>query len=322
MGCPDWPKCFGRYIPPVNEAQLPANYRTSYIDKQLKKNQRFAKVLDALGYYKLAAKVKSDKSAENRQQEEFNPVKTWTEYLNRLVGFVTGILLLGTFFYSISYIKKSKIIVFLSLMNLLLVVFQAWLGSIVVSSNLLPWIVTVHMLTALVILAISIYTWHKAKLLNENNKIQSNFIVVIITCIALILDIIQITIGTEVREKIDEYAAKLNGDNRQSWVNSTGEILLNHKNMALAVIVINVILYLLLKKNFKKSSLQRQLMSTTFILIMLQVFVGVLLSYWNLPPIAQIAHILLASLLFSVQFYLLLNLFRSSENLGDTYHVA
>lgn len=322
MGCPDWPKCFGRYIPPTSESQLPENYRTSYIEKQLKKNQRFAKVLEAFGYTSLASKVKADTSIANRQQEEFNPTKTWTEYINRLVGVVTGILLLATAFYSFSYLKKSKWIVFLSLFNLLLIVFQAWLGSVVVSSNLVPWIVTVHMLVALAILAISIYTWHKSKYLQNQSKVTTQILVITVTAIALLLDIIQITIGTEVREKIDEYAVKLNGGSRQSWVNGANEVLFNHKNIALSVMAINIILYLLLKKYYKRSSIQRQLMSTTFILIMLQIFAGVLLSYLGLPPIAQVAHILLASLLFGAQFYLMLNLFTSAENQGELNYVG
>ncbi len=322
MGCPDWPKCFGRYIPPTEESQLPQNYRTNYIKKQLKKNQRFAKILEAFGYTSLASKVKSDTLVSNRQQEEFNPTKTWTEYVNRLVGVVTGMLLLATAFCSIAYFKKSKRIVLLSLFNLLLIVFQAWLGSVVVSSNLVPWIVTVHMLVALAILAISIYTWHKSRYLQNQYKNTTQAVVILVTALALVLDIIQITIGTEVREKIDEYAAKLNGGSRQSWVNGANEILFNHKNIALGVIIINVLLYVLLKKYYKRSSLQRQLMSTTFILIMLQIFAGVLLSYLGLPPVAQIAHILLASLLFGAQFYLLLNLFTSAGNQGDSNYVV
>lgn len=317
MGCPDWPKCFGRYIPPTKEAQLPKNYRTGYVEKQLKKNQHFANVLEFFGYKSLAIKVKSDAFvATAGQQEEFNPFKTWTEYINRLIGVITGILLLATAFYSFTYLKKNNLIVFLSLFNLILIFFQAWLGSIVVSSNLVPWIVTVHMLIALLILAISIYTWHKVKSLQvEKANMQVSSFIKIITFLALVFDVVQITIGTEVREKIDEYAAKLNGDNRQNWVNGAEKILFDHKNMALAVIVINIILYLILRKHFEKSSIQRQLMSISFIFIMLQVLAGVTLSYWNLPPIAQALHILLASLLFGTQFYLLLNVFKSVQNL-------
>lgn len=317
MGCPDWPRCFGRYIPPTKEAQLPKNYRTSYLEKQLKKNQHFASVLEFFGYNSLAIKIKLDTFvATGGQQEEFNPLKTWTEYINRLIGVITGILLLTTAFYSFTHLKKNNLIVFLSLFNLILIVFQAWLGSIVVSSNLVPWIVTVHMLVALLILAISIYTWHKAKSLRvEKEHMQVSSLIKIITFLALVFDIVQITIGTEVREKVDEYAAKLNGDNRQNWINGAEKILFEHKNMALAVIVINIILYLVLRKHFEKSSVQRQLMSISFIFIILQVLAGVALSYWNLPPTAQALHILLASLLFGTQFYLLLNLFKSAQTL-------
>ena len=47
MGCPDWPTCFGQWIPPISEAGLPSNYQEIYAE---------------LGY------------ADTR----FNVVKTWT----------------------------------------------------------------------------------------------------------------------------------------------------------------------------------------------------------------------------------------------------
>ncbi|RYY06968.1 MAG: heme A synthase, partial [Sphingobacteriaceae bacterium] len=199
---------------------------------------------------------------------------------------------------------------------------QAWLGSVVVSSNLVPWIVTVHMLIALVILAISIFTWYKAKHLQFRILLTTNPIITFVTSLALIIDVIQIIFGTEVREKIDEYASKLNGNNRQLWVNGAENLLINHKNLAVGVIVINIILYVLLKNNFKSNSIQRQLMSTSFIIIMFQIFAGVMLSYWGLPPVAQAAHILLASLLFGIQFYLLLNVFKTIEVSGEKYNVG
>jgi len=107
MGCPDWPKCFGRYVPPVKEAQLPTNYRTEFVSHQLKKNLNFAKLLNALGYTSLASKIKSDTSVINRQQEQFNAAKTWTEYVNRLIGAFTGILLLLTAAYSFLLLEKE-----------------------------------------------------------------------------------------------------------------------------------------------------------------------------------------------------------------------
>ena len=62
MGCPDWPTCFGQWIPPTSETQLPSDYQEIYAD---------------LGY------------ADTR----FNVVKTWTENLNRLIGVIIGLLI-------------------------------------------------------------------------------------------------------------------------------------------------------------------------------------------------------------------------------------
>lgn len=320
MGCPDWPKCFGKYIPPIKEAQLPANYRTEYAARQQKKNQHFAKVLDVFGYNYLAAKVRKYNPTSS-VQEQFNAAKTWTEYINRLIGALTGLVLVLVAIWSSYYWKISKAIVFLSIFNLFLVGLQAWIGSIVVSTNLVPWIVTIHMLLALAILAISIYTLHLSKVLQTGQKIRTKAVIILLAFVTLLLDILQITIGTEVREKIDQYAARFGGSFRQDWIAGASQILYNHKNMALTVIIINIILYLFIRKHFIKSSLQQQLMSTSIIVIMLQVFIGVILAYWKLPPAAQVAHLVLASLLFGVQFYLLLNLFHSSEAVRVRYNV-
>ena len=69
MGCPDWPTCFGQWVPPTSETQLPSNYQEIYAD---------------LGY------------ADTR----FNVVKTWTEYLNRLIGVGIGLLIFLTAVFS------------------------------------------------------------------------------------------------------------------------------------------------------------------------------------------------------------------------------
>ncbi|MEB0249575.1 MULTISPECIES: COX15/CtaA family protein [unclassified Mucilaginibacter] len=308
MGCPDWPKCFGRYIPPTSISELPANYKKSYSDKRLAKNQKFAKMLDIFGYSQLAMRIRNDKSI--LVPEEFNTARTWTEYINRLIGAASGLFLLLCVVYSFKYWKTNKPIVFLSIFNVFLVAFQAWLGSIVVSTNLVAWIVTVHMLIALVILAISITTYHMAKV-QGRYKVERKPFIAIVTLLVLALSVLQITFGTELREKIDAVASHLEGSYRASWVHRAGDIFAQHRDVALIVLIMNVVLYALIRKGFNKHSVQQQLMSFTFLMIMLQIVTGILLSYWALPPFAQAVHIVLASLVFGAQFYLLLNLFSS-----------
>jgi cytochrome c oxidase assembly protein subunit 15 len=308
MGCPDWPKCFGQYVPPSSISELPANYKKVYADKRLAKNEKFAKMLDVFGYSQMAVRLRNDKSI--LLPEEFNSARTWTEYINRLIGAISGLFLLLCAVFSFKYWNSSKLIVFLSVFNLILVGFQGWLGSIVVATNLVAWIVTVHMLLALGILAISIATYHIAKVQGKY-KVQSKPLVAILTLLVLAMSILQITFGTEVREKIDAVSSHLEGSYRNSWVEKAGDIFAQHRDMALIVLVLNVVLYALIRKSFNRHSIQQQLMSFTFLVIMLQIVTGIFLSYWSLPPFAQASHIVLASLIFGTQFYLLLNLFSS-----------
>ncbi|WP_345948601.1 COX15/CtaA family protein [Mucilaginibacter sp. PAMB04274] len=308
MGCPDWPKCFGRYIPPTDASELPADYKQAYVAKRAAKNQRFAKTLDVFGYNELANRIRQDKSI--LVPEEFNAARTWTEYINRLVGALSGVFLLLAAVFSFSYGADNKWIPILSIVNLVVIIFQAWLGSIVVSTNLVDWIVTVHMLLALVILGLTIYTYHLAKV-HGKPYINTKPLIKIIAVAAVLLSVLQITFGTEVREKIDEVADHYQGVYREQWVEKAGQIFSTHRDMALLVVVFNVMLYALIRRNFNRHSVQQQLMSFIFLMIVLQIGVGIALSYWALPPVAQASHIVLASLVFGAQFYLLLNFTRS-----------
>jgi cytochrome c oxidase assembly protein subunit 15 len=313
MGCPDWPKCFDCYIPPTSVTQLPANYKQKYVARRIAKNLRFAKILDAFGYIDLARRIRQDKSI--LIPEEFNAANTWTEYINRLLGEIVGIFLLLAAVYSFSYRDVNKLIPLLSAFNLLLVSFQAWLGSIVVSTNLVAGIITVHLLLALAILAICIATYHLAKTYGKP-QLHIKPITHVITLVALVLSIVQIAFGAEVREKIDAVATRLQYGYRSDWITDSGSIFILHREAAVLVLLINIVLYAIIRRSFSRHSLQQQIMSFTFLMLALQIVTGILLSYLALPPVAQAAHILLSSLIFGAQFYLLLNLYRSANTQG------
>src|SRR6202012_1368725 len=115
MGCPDWPKCFGCFVPPTNVSQLPKDYKEEYVAGRLAKNQKFAKTLDVFGFSDLATRLRQDKSI--LIPEEFNAAKTWTEYVNRLIGAITGLFLFATAVFSLGYWGKRNLIIFLSIFN-------------------------------------------------------------------------------------------------------------------------------------------------------------------------------------------------------------
>lgn len=306
MGCPDWPKCFNQYIPPTNVAQLPANYKEQYVQGRITKNQKFANILDALGFKLFANEIRDDVSI--LEPEEFNAAKTWIEYANRLVGAVYGLLLIACLIASLTYIRSRKKIFLLSLFNLFLVGFQGWLGSIVVSTNLLAWVVTIHMLIAVAILAISIYTYFLARVWRNRNLLENQKpgLLKAITIFAVIITLVQITLGTTVREQIDAISSAMNDLNRSEWVSKVGINFLLHRDLAVLVIIINAIIFIMIRRKYNLTGNQFKYISIVIILLIIQVISGIVLSYLALPPVAQSVHILLATLLFGAQFYLML----------------
>jgi len=269
MGCPDWPTCFGLWIPPVSDSQLPHNYQEIYA---------------AHGYSDTA----------------FNPVHTWTEYLNRLAGVLVGLLVIFTFFASLTFIKSKRKIVIWSGLNVLLIGFEGWLGAYVVSSNLKPLIVSIHMLMALVIIAILNATqiWaddrHNSNIENHLSRYKMPLLAGLVTVIA---------VGTQLRESIDKIGADIGtiGILSQHTVTS---LLLFHGWLA-AGISIGLILFLLMLKQNRLDTRSHWLAG----ILIGQVIVGVVLVKLELPAALQPLHLLNAVLIFGLfhRIYLTLN---------------
>ena len=192
--------------------------------------------------------------------------------------------------------------------------YQAWLGSIVVSTNLAQWVVTVHMLLAIVILAISIYTYNYAKQLNKPQSVIMYRILWLkgFLLFTLIVSVVQIILGTEVRESVDVIAKSLSYNLRGSWIAKVGSVFSYHRDLAILVVIANAIVYKMVIDRFSGKAVP--LLTARFILItlLIQILSGFALAYIAFPPAAQAIHILFSTLLFSLQFYLYLLVYRTS----------
>ena len=311
MGCPDWPKCFNRVIPPTDASQLPEGYEQHYVEGRIKKNLRFAKLIELFGYKDLADQIRHDDSI--LQHEEFNAAKTWTEYINRLTGVVAGFFLLFTAIFSLSYWKKKKSITIWSVLNLIVVVIQAWLGSIVVSTNLTPWVITIHMLLALVIVCIGIQTYYWATTLRDQSalKLNSNSTLKYITLASILLLVVQVVYGTEVREAIDHL--KQTQIERSNWIESIGSQYPIHRFLAYVTFAIAVFLFYKIRSIYSANSLQYKYALVSFVLVCIQMLSGIILARFNVPAPAQTVHLVIASLFVGAQYYLLLILNKPKE---------
>lgn len=308
MGCPDWPKCFGSWIPPTSVNQLPNNYQDIYLQLRIIKNNRFVASLEKLGFDDKAEEIKNDKSI--LIEEEFNAVKTWIEYINRLIGVLIGFLILLTVYRSLSLWKLDRLIPILSFISLILVLFQAWIGSIVVSTNLLSWMITLHMLLALLLVCLLIYIHFRAHHLNKDISFRTSNPTKLfsILLIGFILMIVQIVLGTQVREQIDQIAFAMGNLLRGTWIESIGVTFLIHRSFSLLLLGVHILfLYKMYKYSIRRSGLFK-LSLLLLSVIGLEIFTGVGMAYFAIPAFLQPIHLLFGTLIIGIQFLILLNL--------------
>ncbi|WMJ74908.1 COX15/CtaA family protein [Cytophagaceae bacterium ABcell3] len=308
MGCPDWPKCFDQWVPPSSISELPENYKEIYVEKRRQKNIRFASMLEFLNYNELAQTIRNDQSIY--QEHEFNPTHTWIEYLNRVLGVITGFLILILFVASFKFKRQDFGIVILSLSVLLLVVFQGWLGSVVVSSNLMPFLITLHMVLAVVIVCLLIWVVTRSQKPNLLVKhVDQNQYIQIIVWVLLAGSLFQIITGTRVREEIDMIAVSLGNENRAQWLSETGIAFLIHRSFALVLLALHILLFYKVHKYNRDHKLIYN--STVWVLglLIVEILLALILTYGGFPAFAQPLHLFIGCLLMGAQYYLAILLY-------------
>ena len=305
MGCPDWPKCFGYFIPPTDVSQIEWKSNTNFKKGVIIKFEErliFAKEDFKSGNY---IDLNNWNDYTKHDYSDFDPVKTWIEFLNRLVGVVAGLATLSMFFLSITLWRKKKTIFFISLAIVLGMGFQAWLGKLVVDSNLAPYKITTHMLMALVIVSLLIYSIFLIKGNIYNIVVQNNSLKILIV-FSVLISLIQITIGTQVREFVDIQYESFGPEKKEMWLTNPNFYFYFHRSFSILIFLVNLILFYLAYK--KKMFLG--IIEKIMFIIFLEIVVGIAMYYGDFPLLSQPIHLILATLLFSYQFYWMLHIKR------------
>src|SRR5688572_21572864 len=81
----------------------------------------------------------------------------WTEYVNRLLGVAVGFLIFATAASAWRHFRHQPKILWTTIAAFLLVGFEGWLGGRVVAHELAPWIVTAHLIVAIIIVQLLLY---------------------------------------------------------------------------------------------------------------------------------------------------------------------
>lgn len=303
MGCPDWPKCFGHLIPPANETELQWQPNEEYGKGQVIILNESLQVARRDFKSELEFSTSNWEAYTKHDYAKFNPWHTWIEFINRLFGALAGLATLVLAIASLGYWKKKKRITLLSWLVVFAMGFQGWLGAVVVYSVLEPIKITIHMVMALVIVAMLLYLIFISKENRKSFAYDSKTAIFLIIVFGLTL--IQIVLGTQVRQFVDEQVAMVGENAKSLWLHNPTISFYVHRSFSILVTLFNLYLaYRIYKLNLGLSKI-----NWVLLILLVEVITGMAMFYWDFPFMSQTIHLVLAALLFGIQFYLVLESF-------------
>lgn len=302
MGCPDWPKCFGYLVPPTSEEQLEwkANYSYSKGTVIIRSNALEVAQSDftSSDQYESTNWKKYDK----HDYALFNPWHTWIEYINRLLGALAGLSTLALFLSSWFTQPKRIDLRLLSSLLLIGILFQAWLGATVVYSELNPIKISIHMLMALVLVALLFVYYEKTY---QQELFQSSSRLSRLLFISVALTLFQVLLGTQVRQYVDDQIDLMKpADN---WLSPAPLLFYIHRSYSIIVVLFQIYLLKKIKEQYQKLL---QLQVIVSVLTLIAVLSGIVMYYFDFPFSTQPIHLVIASALFGWQVFLWLKSYR------------
>lgn len=288
MGCPDWPHCFGRLIPPTHIDQLPLNYKE---------------------IYKVAG----------REIADFSAVKTWIEYTNRLFGVWTGIAILILSVLSFKIRKTHKNIFWFTQASLLLVILNGWLGSIVVKTHLHPGTITLHMFLAMLLVFFLLKIKYLVRATDKISWSQKDKFTKVALGLLVAL-FIQILMGTQVREQVDHLTNTNLNLSKDSWISQLDYIFYIHRTFSVFLLLGFTFLIRNIHGALKGNPLILEKSNKLLLCLLGEVVAGGILVYFHFPGIFQSLHLILSILMISYTYEIYIMLKNNAQE--DTYKIA
>ena len=132
------------------------------------------------------------------------------------------------------------------------------------------------------------------------NKINIKHLLVF----SLLLMVVQIFIGTGVREFIDEQTKLYGRLNKDLWLSNPSFNFDFHRSFSILIFLVNGLLFII----SKKLNMSMKYINVVMILILFEIIIGAVMYYFSFPIMSQPLHLMIAILIFVIQFYWYFNI--------------
>ncbi|MBC8033463.1 MAG: COX15/CtaA family protein, partial [Chitinophagaceae bacterium] len=257
MGCPDWPRCFGMWVPPTEASQLPPDFE-KYLSKQ-------------------------------DIDHTFNAFHTWVEYVNRLLGVLLGVFAIVQAVLLFPKRAAYRTSFQLALGFLVLVILTGLFGAIVVRLNLAHLSISVHLLFAILLLQVQMALILSLQPAVADIPVSPKTRRALFLLLLILLA--QSVLGTVVRMYVDDISKSLDYQQRETWLAALPFSFLLHRSFSWLVLLASLWIAWSTRNSPGLTPKIRVLTG----LVILNMMVGITLFYANMPAIAQPLHLLLAA---------------------------
>ena len=279
LGCPDWPTCWGEFIPPTSIEQVDE----AYLEKKL---PRFKKSAERFGR-------NPDEITVERLLEEYDPVQTWIEFTNRLLALP---VLLANFLLMIACLR-SQIMPKLGVCAFALVIISALTGIVVVASGLRSGVLTLYGSAFSSALCFQASQSHKCvrpgSLRTQIAGPSRPQVMILLSCV-----MIEWAMGSQIREVTDRLMMEQGIASRGTWIDEISEsfIYLIHRSFSWSILI--AALWLGYKSRWK-GEIPRLVLGLVFALMLM----GLILSSSGIHAVVQVLHVGVAGGLVAAVYY-------------------
>jgi cytochrome c oxidase assembly protein subunit 15 len=178
-----------------------------------------------------------------------------------------------------------------------MILFEAWLGKMVVDKNLNTSTITLHMVGSLGILLSLLFLIRRT-----NDKENYTLPPVLRKALSFffIIHLVQLLLGTQVRESVDLLLE--NGVGRNILIENLPVGFKIHRSFSILIVILAIMMYF----QYKRLEIKPRKFAYLFVVLGLEVLFGVGLAYLGLPIALQPLHLLFSIILFALSGMLLL----------------
>ena len=293
LGCPDWPTCWGRLIPPT---------RADQIDVEKLDISKFKRQAERRG-------MDPDLITRETVIESFDPVHTWIEFVNRLTSLPLGLSVLLLALFSFRSKRHRAWIVTLSWLALINVLANAVMGAIVVRSGLQPGIITLHMALAFLLISILVTVMWLSRPNPQPISIPRNlwrrlFAISLVFFACLFAEGLM---GSQLREQTDELAKATEGLSRSQWVEELGTtwIYKVHRSFSWTLLISSALMFY-----WTRQLREPRLREAKFILalIIAMMLMGIVLGHIAIFAVIQVLHVGATAVLLALTWHWILRI--------------